>query len=192
MSKTTSWRLVPSVDIYPAISFQVLRFKRFNNRILEMIYRWGYFEKCSTSKNSPLVIWMSFWMVNYFPSYWNEPKFLLRQQCKFTIVLNDSYPFAQSIFPTLSSFPRFHYSSFFSSILENTAPGKWGVQNQCYKKANKKHKQQRVGIIFIWKKRPTIFFSSNSWPTSSQKEPQHQSLGRDKANHDNMMMTFFS
>ena len=98
---------------------------------------------------------MGFWMVNYFPSYWNEPKFLLRQQREFTIVLNDSYPFAQSIFPTLSSFPRFHYSSFFSSILENTAPGKWGVQNQCYKKVNKKHRQQRVGIIFIWKNRPT-------------------------------------
>lgn len=87
-----------------------------------------------------------FWMVKYFPSDWNESTFLLRQRHTFTIVSDGTiyYLFTQFIFSMLSSFSVFHYSSFFSSILENTALGKWSPQNKLYERANKKHEQKWV------------------------------------------------
>lgn len=118
-----------------------------------------------------------FWMVNYFTLLlqWIHVPVRTVTQAHNSLEWH-CYVFAQVIFSTLGSFPVFHYSSFFSSIAENTALGKWSLQNKLYERANKKHEQKWV-TPHLYESVGLLSLSSNSWPsTLHPNEAQNKKL----------------
>lgn len=120
-----------------------------------------------------------FWMVKYFPSYWNESKFLFRQWHKFTTVLNGT------VTPLLSSFSLLwviflcstvHFSLQFYKILH------WGNEVlKLYKELTKSMSRKRSATYLYERIGPPFLVFS---PAPDQALPERTTKTKQKAQED--------